>query len=144
MSSFSKDENLELVLLSENNQQVMMEWEKPYMEACIDLLQPRGDVLEVGFGYGYSASQIMKYPIKSYTIIECDPTVLQKLSEWKSQFQNIPITIIEGRWQDVLHSLGKFDSIFIDDFPLEISEHSTDIEKAMSNKRIILFFSLVT
>ena len=43
------------------NYQVMMEWEKPYMEACIDELHPKGDVLEIGFGMGYSATQIQKY-----------------------------------------------------------------------------------
>ena len=34
--------------------QVMMEWEREYMYACIDKLQPYGDVLEIGFGMGYS------------------------------------------------------------------------------------------
>ena len=27
--------------------QVMMEWEKPYMEECINVLQPHGNVLEL-------------------------------------------------------------------------------------------------
>ena len=33
--------------------QVMMEWEKPYMEKCIEMLEPSGNVLEIGFGFGY-------------------------------------------------------------------------------------------
>ena len=33
--------------------QVMMEWEKPYMKK-VKNLKPKGDVLEIGFGLGYS------------------------------------------------------------------------------------------
>ena len=51
----------------------MMEWEKPYMEASIDTLQPTGDVLEIGFGLGYSATQIMKHiTLKVILLIECN------------------------------------------------------------------------
>ena len=50
--------------------QVMMAWEKPYMEHLIKKLKPKGDVLEIGFGLGYSASAIQKYNITSHTIIE--------------------------------------------------------------------------
>jgi hypothetical protein len=35
--------------------QIMMEWEKPYMEESIKILDPFGKVLEIGFGMGYSA-----------------------------------------------------------------------------------------
>ena len=63
------DEHGKEILLQDNKHQVMMEWEKPYMEACIDKLQPKGDVLEIGFGMGYSATQIQKYKPKSHTII---------------------------------------------------------------------------
>ena len=78
MNIYYRDENNQEILLSSNKQQVMMEWERPYMEASIDMLQPKGDVLEIGFGCGYSATQIMKYPIESYTVIECDPGVIEK------------------------------------------------------------------
>ena len=35
-TTYKIDENKQEVLLSDQDQQVMMEWEKPYMEACID------------------------------------------------------------------------------------------------------------
>ena len=54
---YTKDKNGQDVLLDTNNFQVMMEWEKPYMEACVDMLKPKGHVLEIGFGFGYSADQ---------------------------------------------------------------------------------------
>ena len=69
------------ILLQDGKHQVMMEWEKPYMEACIDKLQPKGDVLEIGFGMGYSATAIQKNKPKSHTIIEMDPIVIKKLKK---------------------------------------------------------------
>lgn len=93
-----------------------MEWEKPYVEKCVDelqitsapcpsvilrcFLQPKQwplstpqlkidkrfefgvpdlwpqnseecDVLEIGFGCGYSASRIQRFQPRSHTIIEC-------------------------------------------------------------------------
>jgi hypothetical protein len=36
----------------------MMEWEKPYVEKFIEVLEPSGSVLETGFGFGYSAMKI--------------------------------------------------------------------------------------
>ena len=139
MNIYYKDENNQEILLSNTNQQIMMEWEKPYMEASIDMLQPKGHVLEVGFGLGYSASQIMKYNPKSYTIIECDPIVIKKIKEWTKNYPNTPINIIEGRWQQDLHTLGRFDQIYFDDYPLNLTKDTPEIERIMSRKRLSLF-----
>ena len=109
------------ILLQDGKHQVMMEWEKPYMEACIDKLQPKGDVLEIGFGMGYSATAIQKYKPKSHTIIEMDPIVIKKLKKWAKNYDNI--IIVEGTWQEKLHTLGTFDEVFFDDFPLKIPEN---------------------
>ena len=49
MSVYQKDSYNKDMLLSNNKEQVMMEWEKPYMEASIDVLQPRGVVLAIPF-----------------------------------------------------------------------------------------------
>jgi hypothetical protein len=112
------DENGQEILYNEDTQyQTMMEWEKPYMESLIDNLEPTGDVLEIGFGLGYSADRIQTYDIKSHTIIEVDPVVLEKLHIWAKK-QKHPVNIIEGSWQQKLSSLGKFDTIFFDDAPL--------------------------
>ena len=82
MLKYTKDKNNEDIILDSNNEQVMMAWEKSYMEKCIDYLKPKGDVLEIGFGMGYSATQIQKYTPKSHTIIECDFEVIKKCKEW--------------------------------------------------------------
>ena len=91
MNHFEKDINNDEILLSSTQEQVMMEWEKPYMEASIDFLEPKGHVLEVGFGCGYSASQIMKYKPKSYTVIECDPIVIEKANIWREKYPDVKI-----------------------------------------------------
>ena len=68
---YKKDENGKDILCDENGKdilcneddrhQIMMEWEKPYMEKSIELLNPFGKVLEIGFGLGYSATKICSF-----------------------------------------------------------------------------------
>ena len=101
----------------DGNHQVMMEWEREYMNKCIEVLEPYGNVLEIGFGMAYSADKIQSYNIKSHTIIECNPLVLKRLEEYKKTHPNV--IIVQGRWQDVLESCGKFDCVFFDDYPVE-------------------------
>lgn len=125
---YAKDEFGKDVLLKEDNLQVMMEWEKPYMEACIDALKPKGDVLEIGFGMGYSATQIQKYHPKSHTIIEIDPTVIEQAKLWAKKYPHVKI--VEGAWQEKLGKLGQFDIIFFDDYsPLS----QDDVKKLQQN-----------
>ena len=112
----TKDRYNKDIIIDQHGFQVMMEWEKPYMEAIIKKLKPSGDVLEVGFGLGYSASEIQKYKIKSHTIIEDNSTILKDLEKWAKK-QSHKVNIIKGTWQTTLKTLGKFDCIFFDDAP---------------------------
>jgi len=139
---YSTDSKSNEILLSKNDQQVMMEWEKPYMESCIDTLKPKGDVLEIGFGCAYSANRIQFYNPKSHTIVECDPIVIKKLEEWSKDKPNVKI--VRGKWQEVIHTLGIFDEIFMDDFPLDLNKDSNIIDKAVQNHgRIQIFIDIV-
>ena len=140
MNSYKFDSLNQALLLSSQQEQVMMEWEKPYMERCIDVLNPEGDVLEIGFGLGYSADQIQTYNPQSHTIIECDPIVLEKLHFWAQNKANI--RIIEGRWQEKMSELGVFDQIFMDDYPLNINQNSSILEKLLGIKRFNIFIDL--
>ena len=133
---YAKDEFGKEVLLKDGKFQVMMEWEKPYMEACIDALQPFGDVLEIGFGCGYSATRIQTFKPKSHTIIEFHPMVAQKARAWAEQYPNV--TIVEGTWQNALSSLGVFDAIFFDDYPLESEEQMSSLEKEKEQSHALL------
>jgi len=125
----SKDiKNQDLLYDPKINFQVMMEWEKPYMNKLIKHLEPKGHVLEIGFGLGYSANRIQKYNIKSHTIIE--PIMINELKQW-SKKQKHKVNIVQGYWQQVLKTLGKFDTIFFDDAPSEIfpDEHNLRMYK---------------
>ncbi len=117
---YTRDASGQEVLLKDGKFQVMMEWERPYMQACIDALKPSGAVLEIGFGCGYSSTQIQKYQPKSHTIIEFHPVVVEKARHWAKQHPGV--TIIEDTWQNALSTLGVFDAIFFDDYPLESEE----------------------
>lgn len=98
--------------------QVMMEWEIPYMKDSIKKFDPKGSVLEIGFGMGYSATQICQMEgVTSYTVIECSPIVWERFETWKKEMEtNIDIILIKGRWQDILQTLGKYDSVYFDDY----------------------------
>ena len=115
---YIKDEYDKDLLFDENyGYQTMMQWEKPYMDAIIENLSPSGDVLEIGFGLGYSANKIQSFDIKSHTIIENDPTVFEILKKWSLK-QKHKVNIIFGDWQEIVPNLKqKYDSIFFDDSP---------------------------
>jgi len=122
---------------SYNNFQVMMAWEKPYMEKCVEVLKPHGDVLEIGFGMGFSATAINKYPLRSYTVIEKDNKIIKKFNKWKLKQKNKKIKLIKGMWQYVLPFLNKkYDCIFFDDSP------SHEIKRD-NNERFFLFVKLL-
>ena len=116
------------------NHQVMMEWEKPYMDRMVDELQPAGDVLEIGFGLGYSASRIQSWNPKSHTIIECHPNAIEKAEKWKSLYPDSDIRIVKGTWQETFETLGKFDEILFDDHSLKIeTENDGTYDRYMFN-----------
>jgi len=116
---FIKDSFGKELLTDENEiHQVMMEWEKPYMKKSIDLLKPYGSVLEIGFGMGYSATEICNTDeVTEYTVIECSPAVWKQFEKWeKTQRDNIKINLVKGRWQDMLETLETFDCVYFDDY----------------------------
>jgi predicted O-methyltransferase YrrM len=132
---YKKDKNGKDILCNEDERhQIMMEWEKPYMEKSIELLNPFGKVLEIGFGLGYSATKICSFKnVKEYNVIECMPIVWKKFEEFKNKQQitrpELKINLIKGRWEDVLQTTETFDSIYFDDYVL-----NSDID--IGNRRI--------
>jgi predicted O-methyltransferase YrrM len=132
---YKKDKNGKDILCNEDERhQIMMEWEKPYMEKSIELLNPFGKVLEIGFGLGYSATKICSFKnVKEYNVIECMPLVWEKFEEFKTEQQiarpDLKINLIKGRWEDILQTTETFDSIYFDDYVL-----NSDID--VGNRRI--------
>lgn len=108
----------EILTDTRGEHQVMMAWEKEYMEFCVDKLQPYGRVLEVGFGLGYSARHIQTFPgVTEHVIIECAPAVWEHMDDFLKSHSNV--SLVKGRWQDVLYTCGQFDCVFFDDYDAE-------------------------
>jgi predicted O-methyltransferase YrrM len=122
---YKLDKNGQEMLCNEDEtHQIMMEWEKPYMEKSIEVLNPFGKVLEIGFGIGYSATKICSYEaVEEYNVIECSPIVWEKFEEFKNKQlilrPNLVINLIKGRWEDVLKTTEIFDCIYFDDYVLD-------------------------
>ncbi len=120
------------ILQDETGQhQVMMAWEKPYMEKCIEYLDPRGSVLEIGFGLGYSATKLCSYEnVSHYTVVECCPEVWTKFDLFKTEMNkkrpDLKVTMIKGRWEDVLSESGIYNSVFFDDYNGSITHESVN------------------
>lgn len=131
-----KDEYGKEILLKDGKFQVMMEWEKPYMQACIDALKPYGDVLEIGFGLGYSAEHIQTYHPKSHTIVEYHPEMAKRARIWAKRFSHV--IVIEDTWQNALPKLGIFDAIFFDDYPLHSEQQMQEMEQTSAHSTLLL------
>jgi hypothetical protein len=120
------------ILQDETGQhQVMMAWEKPYMEKCIEYLEPSGSVLEIGFGLGYSAEKLCSYEnVSEYSVVECCPEVWTKFDLFKTEMNDkhpdLKVNIIKGRWEDVLSEGGIFDSVFFDDYNGSVTHESVN------------------
>lgn len=115
----------------DENHQVMMEWEQPYMEESIQQLNPFGKVLEIGFGLGYTATKLCSFTnVTEYNVIECTPIVWDKFEEFKSEQQllrpELKVNLIKGRWEDVLQTTGIYDCIYFDDYVLSSNQVVND------------------
>lgn len=106
-----------------DGQQVMQDWERPLMQKMAEIVtQTHGDVLELGFGMGISASCIQQHGVRSHTIVECNKDVVNSFQQWKLQYPQRDICLIVGQWQDVTDRLQSYDGIFFDTYPLSEDE----------------------
>jgi SAM-dependent methyltransferase len=98
--------------------QVMQSWERPLMEAMADIAAAgHGDVLEIGFGMGISASLLQQRGVSSHTIIELNADVFDRAREWSAEMPDADIRLVHGGWKDVVDALGSFDAVFYDTYP---------------------------
>lgn len=110
--SFSEDR-----VMDADSKAVMMEWERPLMEAHARAVCSGGGgkVLNVGFGMGLVDQAIQRYEPEEHTIIEAHPEVYARMLKlgWGEKKN---VRILFGRWQDVLPQLGSYDGIFFDTY----------------------------
>ena len=114
MTKYELDYNGEEIFLGADGDQIMMEWECDLMKAEVDMLQPKGHVLELGFGLGMSATFIQEYNPMSHTIIEVDDNAFERAQKWAKDKKNV--NLVKGRLQDVLGQLPRkiYDETFFD------------------------------
>ena len=116
---------------SETQWEVMMDWEDPLMSASAAYIcEEGGDILEIGFGMGISATYIQSHTINSHTIIENHPDIIPKAQAWAADKSNV--TIVEGSWYDVKDTLSTYDGLFMDTYgDKDMNEFSSSLSSLM-------------
>jgi protein arginine N-methyltransferase 2 len=105
---------------------VMMEWERPLMEAHATHLLPRDGlrVLNIGHGMGIIDSLFQSHSPVNHHIVEAHPDVLERMKE-QGWYEKPGVVIHSGSWHDILPNLVQetedgqeivFDAIFFDTF----------------------------
>lgn len=121
----------ETTLLDEDNDAIMMEWERPLMKAHASIItnnnSPNLKVLNVGFGMGIIDTILQETKPALHIIIEAHPDVhANMISQGWDKKNNVRICF--GKWQDVVPNLINegitLDGIFFDTY----GEHFLDLE----------------
>lgn len=117
------------------NEIVMDVVSKELMEAYANIVcQTKGQVLDVGFGLGYSATAIYN-KVNNITIIEANPDIYQKALEWAKDKPNAKIYF--GDWVDVITEMIiegiKFDGIFMDTYDDDNYDKFEEYAKKIAN-----------
>lgn len=103
--------------------EIMEDWQIPLMAAMVEeVAQPGKSILEIGFGRGVASEMIQERRVGRHVIIECNPSVLSRCSQWAKEHADQTIEIVPGRWEDTLANLGQFDGIFFHTYPLSEDE----------------------
>lgn len=102
---------------------------------CYVVCQNGGDILDVGFGMGFSANKIYELA-DSYTCIEINPQIYLKALKWAEDKQNVKV--IFGDWVEIIPTLDrKFDGIFFDTHNDSNSHLAEDYMKLVSKEGTI-------
>jgi guanidinoacetate N-methyltransferase len=111
-----------------SDDEIMEEWQMPLMQAMAEVVtESHGNILEIGFGCGVSATMIQEQQVLSHTIIECNNSVVERFFEWKELFKDKKINLVHGLWQDTIDDLGLFDGIFFHTYPLNEEEYMKNV-----------------
>jgi guanidinoacetate N-methyltransferase len=106
-----------------SDEQIMEDWQLPLMEAMAAIAaRSGGDVLEVGFGLGVSATFMQQHGVRRHTIIDCNPSVIERYERWRAAYPERDIRMVPGLWQDVIGQFGQFDAIFFHTYALDEDE----------------------
>ena len=115
------------------DEQIMEDWQLPLMQEMARVAaRSSGDILEVGFGRGVSATMLQEYGVRSHTVVECNDSIVQRFELWRASYADRDIRIAHGLWQDVLGDLGLFDSIFFHTYALDEDESADFLTRSVT------------
>ncbi|MFN0122949.1 MAG: class I SAM-dependent methyltransferase [Blastocatellia bacterium] len=108
--------------------QVMQAWEHRIMEAmAANITETHGDVLEIGFGMGISATYILENGVRSYTVVEPNHAVVKAFEKWRESYPATPVRLLHGTWQQLSGQFEQYDGVLFD--PYFVSEpDSVEVE----------------
>jgi len=75
-------------------------------------------VLEVGFGFGYTATQFQECGIEKHVIVEAHPQIADDARKWRAQYPDKDIEIVEEFFQDYIYEEEDYDLIYDDRYEL--------------------------
>ncbi len=107
-----------------HTEEIMEDWQTPVMKAMArQVTAAHGDVLEIGFGSGVSATFIQEQGVKSHTIVEMNEFIANTLfADWRKKYPQNDIQLVLGRWQDALDKLDTYDGVFFHAVPMDEEE----------------------
>ncbi|HEY8019617.1 MAG TPA: class I SAM-dependent methyltransferase, partial [Thermoanaerobaculia bacterium] len=114
-------------------QQVMQDWERPLMRAMAEVAaETHGDVLEVGFGMGISATYLQEAGVRSHTVVECNEDVIAHFERWRAGYPGRDIRLLRGKWQEVTALFGTYDGVFFDTYHNDEKEYVDHVIQAVT------------
>ena len=114
--------------------QIMEDWQLPIMRGMAEAVtHAGGDVLEIGFGRGASATMIQKLGVRSHTVVEVSDECIQQYYEpWKQRFSDRDVRLLRGRWQELIPSFTQYDGILFHAVPLNEDELLQDMVQGIN------------
>ena len=101
--------------------------------------QNKGDILDIGFGMGFSANKLYEN-CNSYTCIEINYQIYCKALEWSKDKSNVKIYF--GDWVNVIKEMElrniKFDGIFMDTYDDPNHDNFEEYAKSIAKEGCIL------
>ena len=106
---------------TEDPADIMEDWQVPLMRSMAAIVgETHGEILEIGFGRGVSASMVQKHVVRSHTIIESnDHCIETHFRPWETRHADRQTTLLRGMWQDRIDELGVYDGILFHAYPLD-------------------------
>ncbi len=116
-----------------SDEEIMEEWQTPLMRAMAEAVTgDHGDVLEIGFGLGVSATFVQEFGVASHTLIECNDSVVGRFENWRGGYPGRDIRLIHSLWQDATDQLETYDGILFHTYPLNEDEYMDNVVSSVT------------